>query len=169
MDTVVLRDRVTEFLKKYKYAAIIVLTGVILMCLPGKTEKVQPTEMQKVNSSAQKPEFSNSLEDILSQIKGAGRVKVLLTESAGAETIFQMNEDTNEDTDGRASRMDVVVITGADRNQTGLIRQVNPPEYLGAVIVCEGAGNPDVRLAIVQAVRSVTGLGADHITVLKMK
>ena len=55
------------------------------------------------------------------------------------------------------------------RKQTGLVQQVNPPTYLGAVIVCQGADSASVRLAIVEAVGSVTGLSTDKITVLKMK
>ena len=38
----------------------------------------------------------------------------------------------------------------------------------GAVIVCEGAEDPQVRLALLQAVRSYTGLASDRITILKM-
>ena len=169
MDTIGLRDRFTEFAKKYKYAAIIVLVGVILMCLPGKKDITESADAQTVKSVTVQPTLSDSLERILAQIKGAGRVKVLLTESTGAETLYQVDEDVNTDADSSAIRRDVVLITGADRTQEGLIRQVNPPGYLGAVVVCDGADNAGVRFAVVEAVKSVTGLGADHITVLKMK
>jgi len=40
---------------------------------------------------------------------------------------------------------------------------------MGAVIVCQGADDPQVRLSIVDAVSKVTGLGSDKISVLKMK
>jgi hypothetical protein len=40
---------------------------------------------------------------------------------------------------------------------------------MGAVIVCQGADKPVVRLAIVEAVADATGLSTDTITVLKMK
>lgn len=39
----------------------------------------------------------------------------------------------------------------------------------GAAIVCEGADDAKVRLAIVEAVKAYTGLGSDKITVLKME
>jgi hypothetical protein len=38
----------------------------------------------------------------------------------------------------------------------------------GAVIICEGAEDPQVRLSLLQAVRSYTGLTSDRITILKM-
>ena len=169
MDTVGFRDRITEFAKKYKYAVIIVLVGVILMCLPGKKEDNQSADTTVVQAATEQQTLSDSLEQILSQIEGAGKVKVLLTESAGSETLYQVDEDVDTGTDSSSLRRDAVLVNGTDRAQTGLVRQVNPPEYLGAVIVCEGADHAGVRLAVVEAVRSVTGLGADHITVLKMK
>ena len=36
------------------------------------------------------------------------------------------------------------------------------------VVLCQGADAPSVKLAIVEAVRCVTGLGADQISVQKM-
>lgn len=38
----------------------------------------------------------------------------------------------------------------------------------GAVIVCEGAEDPRVRLDIIRAVGSYTGFGSDRITILKL-
>ena len=169
MGTIGIGDRLTEFIKKYKYAAMIVLVGVILMCLPEKSDIDQSVETPATKSVAVQPTLADSLEQILAQIKGAGRVEVLLTESTGAETLYQVDEDVNTDSDSSSVRRDVVIVTGADRTQEGLVRQINPPGYLGAVIVCDGADNAGVRLAVVEAVKSVTGLGADHITVLKMK
>ena len=62
-----------------------------------------------------------------------------------------------------------MTVTDGQRNETGLVRQVNPPSYLGAVVVCQGGDDPRVQLDIVNAVSRITGLGADRISVLKMK
>ena len=165
MDWVSIRSRLTELFKKYRYAVMIVLLGVVLMCLPsGKKDTQVPTATSTSEETVQSG-LEESLAAILSQIKGAGQVEVLLTEAKGAETLYQSDGDTGTDTD----RQDTVIISDADRAQSGLVRQVNPPSYQGAIVVCQGADSASVRLAIVEAVSSVTGLGADHITVLKMK
>jgi stage III sporulation protein AG len=62
-----------------------------------------------------------------------------------------------------------VIITDGNRNQKPVISQVIPAKYLGAVIICQGADQPTVRLAIVEAVSKLTGLGTDRVCVLKMK
>ena len=165
MDWVSIRSRLTELFKKYRYAVMIVLLGVVLMCLPsGKKDTQVPTATSTSEETVQSG-LEESLAAILSQIKGAGKVEVLLTEAKGAETLYQSDGDTGTDTD----RQDTVIISDADRAQSGLVRQVNPPSYQGAIVVCQGADSASERLAIVEAVSSVTGLGADHITVLKMK
>lgn len=165
MDWVNIRSRVGELFQRYRYAVLIVLLGIVFMCLPSANKKSADTSPATISQTAVQQSLDVSLAGILSQIKGAGKVEVLLTENKGTETLYQSDENTGTDT----LRRDTVIITGSDRAQAGLVRQVNPPIYLGAIIVCQGADSAAVRLAIVQAVSSVTGLGSDRITVLKMK
>ena len=80
-------------------------------------------------------------------------------------THYQKNTDQTSD----ALREDTVLVTDESRTEQGLIRQVLPPQYRGAVIVCQGGDRASVRLNIVEAVSAVTGLTSDKITVLKMK
>lgn len=163
-----LKHRTTDFLQKYKYVALILLLGIGLMILPVNkktTETVHNTVPQEMVSKS----AEERLEEILSQIAGAGKVRVLLTEAAGNETIYQTDEDMDNNADSSGVRKDTVTVTSSDRNESGLVRQINPPVYRGAVIVCQGADQASVRLSIVDAVSKVTGLGADQISVLKMK
>ena len=53
--------------------------------------------------------------------------------------------------------------------QEGLVRDSHAPNYRGAVILCKGADQAAVKLAVVEAVSRVTGLRTDQISVLKMK
>lgn len=166
MDRVTIFSRLAEFVKRYRYAVIVVLMGVILMCLPtGKRTVSDESQVPTQQAATDQVSLEDSLAAILSQIKGAGKVEVLLTEARGSETVYQSDSSTGEG----SSRLDTVTVTDQDRAQNGLVRQINPPAYLGAIVVCQGADSPSVRLAIVEAVSSVTGLGTDHITVLKMK
>ena len=164
MDWVTLRSRGKELVRKYRYVLLVVLAGLFLMALPdGKNAKAAPEPAAAEAEPRQ--DLQTGLEEILSQIQGAGRVRVLLTQREGERTVYQ----TDEDSASSGVRSDTVLLNGSDRSQTGLVRQVNPPTYLGAVIVCQGADSASVRLAIVAAVGSVTGLSTDKITVLKMK
>lgn len=162
MEWLTSKKQLVGYIKKYRYVALILLLGIFLMSFPDEEPLVEPVE---VPESVEESDLECALSAILSKVSGAGKVEVLLTQAEGAYTVYQTNQDvSSEDT-----RQDTVVITNADREECGLIAQINPPVYLGAVILCQGADNANVRLSIMEAVKSVTGLTFDCITVLKMK
>ena len=162
MDWVTQGNRLAQLIKKYRYVLLVLLTGVLLMAFPDsdrQTEQAQPQQTVQ-----EQPDLQSALEDILAQIEGAGKVRVLLTQAAGEQTLFQTDEDITTTQDSSDIRRETVIVS-----DSALVRQVNPPVYQGAVVVCQGGNNAAVRLAVVEAVASVTGLTTDHITVLKMK
>lgn len=154
------KQQIITAIKKYQYVFLVVLIGVFLMLLPSNTKEAVisvPTETELPQ------DLEEELKKILSQISGVGKADVLLTELSGSETIYQVN--TRQD----QNNADTVVIMNQARDETGLVKQVLPPVYQGAVIVCEGADSANVRLSVVEAVKSVTGLSSACITVVKMK
>ncbi len=161
MDINQISQKVLCFLKKYRYPILVLVVGILLMCLPSGSKQKEATPQQVQSTQPDTGDLAARLEQILSQIKGVGKVKVLLTQAAGEEFRYQYDES--------GDRKDTVIITDGNREQSPVISQVLPPKYLGAVIVCQGAESPAVRLAVVEAVSRVTGLGADAISVLKMK
>ena len=160
--------RIKEFFYKNRAVALVVLVGVLLMLLPtGKTEAQQPQQQETV--SEPREGLETRLEQILSQVSGAGNVRVLLTQERGETSVYQLDLQEVTDGDRREIRQDTVTVTGSDRQQEGLLTQVEAPRYRGAVIVCQGGDNPTVRLSVVEAVSGATGLPSNRITVLKMK
>ena len=168
MDIKALQSKVQSLFQKYKYAFIIFLVGILFMIVPGKLlgseDRGEVREVVEQGGSVQQ-----ELEEILSYIKGAGTVRVMLKELSGEETIYEVNEDISVSDSSSDTKIDVITITDQNRNEHGLIKQVNPPKYQGAVILCQGGDDPSVKLAITDAVSKITGLGADKIAVLKMK
>lgn len=153
-------ERVAEFLKKYRYVCIVVLTGILLMTLPIGTTKKETKQPQA--EAIVDPSVEMRLTEILAKIRGAGKVSVMLTVAAGEETVFASDQSSS-------GQKDTVTVTDKDRTENGLVVQVLPPRYQGALIVCQGADDPQVRLAIAEAVSGLTGLGTDKITIVKMK
>lgn len=155
--------KLVDTIKKYRYPLLIAVLGVILLWLPtaGKTD----TAPQVIQQEQKSQSVASELTEILGSIAGVGRVQVLLTVSAGETAVYQ----TDIDDSGTAIRKETVIITDSDRNQQALVTQILPESYRGAIIVCQGADSPAVKLAVVEAVSRATGLGADQISVLKMK
>lgn len=167
MDWLAWKEKVLGFWGKYRYFLLVLLVGLVLMLLPEKGERTGAPEMPAEETEVVTME--QRLEVILGQIEGAGKVRVMLTEETGENRTYQTDDDLTDTQDSVTARHDTVIVTDAVRAQQGLLCRVDPPEYRGAVIVCQGADQAGIRLAIVQAVSNVTGLGADRISVLKMK
>lgn len=155
-------ERFLALLKQYRYGLLILVLGIGLMLMP---TSVESKEVPGIQESIQVEDLAASLEGILSKMEGVGKVSVLLTQAEGEITVYQ----TDMDQSGDSIREDTVLIADSSRSENGLIRQVLPPTYQGAVIVCQGGDRATVKLAIVDAVSAVTGLTSDRITVQKMK
>ena len=166
MDTIAPKQRIISLFGKYKYPILVVLVGLGLMLLPEPSEA--PAEPVPATAESE-PNLEQRLEALLSAIEGAGQVRVLLTVDAGRETLYQTDSRVQSDEGSSERSDDTVLVEDADRVESGLVRQVLEPKYRGAVILCQGGDVPGVRLAVVEAVRCLTGLGADQISVLKMK
>ena len=69
-------ENIKESWGKYKYVLVILLIGMVFMLQP-KTEKTEKVTTQ-TESVTKETELAESLEDILMNIHGAGKVMVLL-------------------------------------------------------------------------------------------
>lgn len=167
MEKLDLPGKVKQLLAKYKYPLLILLAGLALMLLPER--QAQETVQEEPASQVYQDSMTEQLCRILSSIDGAGKVEVLLTEKTGAQTIYQTDTRTDSGENTSQLQEDTVIVSDASRADSGLVQRVDPPVYQGAVIVCQGADNAQVRLAIVEAVSCATGLGANQISVVKMK
>ena len=166
MDFINQKKRISELFGKYKYVGIVLLVGIVLMMTPG-TKKDQHNDQDKTIIVEQSME--ERMEDILSCISGAGRVRVMLSIAKGESTAYQTDSTYSQNDNHTDSRTQTILITDSSRNESGLVYQKNPPIYQGAIVLAQGAENALVKLAIVDAVMDVTGLGADKISVLKMQ
>ncbi|MBR2668112.1 MAG: stage III sporulation protein AG [Oscillospiraceae bacterium] len=166
-------------LKRYRPVLLVLLAGVILLLLPGRSTRTAAPSGEETESPA---EFSEAFDlaalearlgDILSRIEGAGQVEVLLTLESGTEQVLARDSETaraesGEDADLRSSSETVIVSRGGSAEEVVVIRQLYP-EFRGAAVVCEGAGDPAVCLQITRTVSALTGLGSDRISISQMK
>lgn len=145
----------SEMLKN-KYVLIVLAAGLILILLPtgSKTEQTQSEELSVPSFSIETEE--ERLESQLSKIKGAGRVSVLLSIEGTASRELAEGEEG------------ALVVSENGKERVVELYYVNP-QYMGAVIVCDGAASADVRLQITRAVSAFTGLGTSNISVICME
>ena len=148
--------------KKYKYVGLVVLAGILLMLLPGKKTDAQT---QEGGGSFSLEDTERRMEELLGRMDGVGRVQVMLTLKNGPE--LELAEDT--DADERGQRRETVTLGRGSGTQDVVVTRERYPSYQGAVVVCEGAGDAAVRLALTEAVSALTGLSADRISIVQWK
>ena len=150
-------------LGKYQYVALVAAVGVILMLLPaGGTEEPAVQEPQAGEETFDLEEFEGKLEEVLSQVEGAGETQVVLPLAGGSRQVLA--QDTQRDADGGGSTTVVTVGRGSG-SQEALPLQTVAPEFRGALVVCPGGGDPQVKLRLIEAVSALTGLGASRVSV----
>lgn len=165
--------KVWEFIKKNKYVLIVILLGVLLISLP-KNEKESTREVSTSPSATfSLSEEEKRIAEALSEIDGAGKVKVVLTVRSTGETVVAKDTESyvlQEDGESRQEESSsVVTVSEGSQKESPVTVEVIYPEYQGALIVAEGADNAETKLRLTQAVADLTGLSTEKITVVKMK
>ena len=169
MDIRKIATMIKEWISKYRYPILVLIAGLILITLPAERKNTSQVQMVPAATVQTTPDAALQLTEILQQIKGVGKVKVLLTVSRGEKIEYQQDEDQTVSENESAIRKETIIIRDSEDNESALIIQVIPPEYLGAIVVCDGADDANVKLAVLEAVSKATGLRSDKISVLKMK
>ncbi len=118
--------------------------------------------------------LSTELSSVLSEIKGAGRVKVSLDLRGGPSYLYAFNQttqrtDTGTGTSSGTATTDTTTQTTlatSGSGQSPVLTQEVAPKVVGALIVATGANDPMVREELTQAAEALLGLPAYAIEVL---
>lgn len=113
--------------------------------------------------------MEDKLKTLLSKIKGSGNVEVMITLNEGAGVVLATSDESITTNNGNGSTTTVsanpVIITQNGTN-TPVIISENIPEIKGVVVVSSGAKDINVRLNILNAVQTLTGLANNKIQIL---
>ena len=116
---------------------------------------------------------------VLSKIRGAGRVDVLVTYETNGEIVTATIRQTDEDvrdadgTGGSETSRSVREVTEPATIETGeghqpIVLYEKQPIIRGVIVVAEGASDFSVRQKLEAAVHAVTGIPIDRIEVFEM-
>lgn len=159
---------VWKALDRYKYVLIVIVAGIVLLLWPtGEREQNAGTGgPADARETFDLEALEEKLSRTLSMVEGAGEVTVTLTVKRGMEQVLASDRSTSVSERGSSVEEETVRINTGSGQETVLLTQ-KYPTFQGALVVCEGGDNAEVRLLLTQAVSALTGLGADRITVCK--
>ena len=154
---------------------ILGIIGVVLIIISEfVTEKPESQEKEQVQSSFfdYESDIENRLGDIISQINGAGRVKVMVTLKSGEEKKYAYNEmfqaKNDENSSDSKTENEYVVIDGEKGDECVLLK-TEFPEIQGVIVVCDGGDNSVIKNEITNAVSGLLNISTNNISVIKMK
>ncbi|MGI6620070.1 MAG: hypothetical protein ACOX35_01275 [Bacillota bacterium] len=125
--------------------------------------------------------LTSQLEQVISAIQGAGRVRVSITLERGHETVYAANTSVSRNTQSESTPQgqtrqtvtetetsQAVTGRGLGSNDSLLPETVLPPRISGCVVVAEGARDPAVKTNIYRAVQVLLDIPIYKIEVLPM-
>ena len=156
-------------LKKYGALGLVVLVGLLLLLWPRGSDPPPVQTPEPAGENFDLAAMERKLADALAAVDGAGRVSVMLTLKTGMEVVVVQDTDTRvrREAEGGAVRSwdDESHAKTVLANAAPIITKRVYPQFQGALIVCDGAGDAKIHAAILEAVAALTGLRADSITV----
>lgn len=162
--------------KRVRLLAILGAVGVLLICLSEFVSFSPNAGKKDVSTETDTLDFCESTEDklesIISQMQGAGRVQVMITLESSDEKIYAADSKTDiktgSDTQQKSTDEKYVLIDDGSRDD-GILLKTNAPKVKGVIVVCDGGDDPSVAKQITDAVSAALGVGANRVSVLKMK
>ena len=164
-------EGVQRIWERYKWAVLVILAGVVALLWPsGGTKETSTAQSTAVAALGDPEALQEEMEEILSHISGVGEVRLLLTVETDGERQLAGNTETSYS--GSASAPEDFsrsweAVMAQDGGQTPVVTTTRYPTYRGALVVCQGGDQASVRLAVTEAVRALTGLPADRVSVAK--
>ncbi len=183
-------QKIAEAMKKNKkielavYGALLLAAALLYLSAfqGGGTEKeAQASAVQAADTVVEgERQVEKRLGEILSCIRGAGQVSVMVTYDTGTQIVPAMSVDTQTSSSQTVNQSGETINENQSESQTpvtvsgsgaagALVLTEKQPEIRGVIVVAEGAADIFVRLSLQNAVQTVLGIDASCISVFEMK
>ena len=163
-----LTDTVVK-LKKDKKAFFTVIIGVAGMLLVLLSELPGIAGEKKAAVKDDASYISDSIEQdterLISKIRGAGKVSVMLTYESSEERIWAKDSDEKIQSGEQSSLSGKHIIIDTSDGETGLSVKVVYPRVRGIAVVCSGGDDPTVRSEIKALLSALFDIGSNRISI----
>ncbi|MDL2258537.1 hypothetical protein LJC42_05230 [Eubacteriales bacterium OttesenSCG-928-K08] len=163
------------------YAVIVLLIVLLYVTSLFPSKKQQPQAANTAQADAAQTvvhDVEQRLEQVLSSIRGAGKVEVMITYETGPELVTAMNTDTNTnvsesvaDDKQSTTKQETQSQKPATISDSGgtapIILTEKQPTVRGVIVIADGAGDLNVRLNLQLAVQTVLDVPVNSIEVFE--
>ncbi|MBR4286277.1 MAG: hypothetical protein IKT55_01080 [Clostridia bacterium] len=163
--------------KKLPKKAIIMIACAVVV-LAGLTISEFAAEEPKTNTEASVcaddyiKSTQKNLERLLSDIEGAGDVRVMLTVDTCYENVYAKSYDTKGEKSENGSENELseeyIIVKKGSNNEECLVVKVYEPTVKGVAVIAEGADSITVKTAITETVCALFNISTAQVSVEKM-
>lgn len=171
MNTEELKKLISKLKSDKKLLVVLILgfTGMLLVILSGtESEADAQSSVKNANSIVSEKQLADEVEKFVSNIKNAGKSKVVLTFESYEETVYALNSDEKTQKDGSYNQNREYVIIDSGNTETGLELKINSPKIRGVAVLCEGGDNPIVKEQIISAISVLFDISSNKVSVAVM-
>lgn len=166
--------------KNLNLAIIVALVCIALLCIFSVFSPSSSANQVKNDTKSYYEQVENRLQTVLSEIKGAGNVKVMINYSGTSEIVTAVTKNTSTDktTDKGSSTNRVTesttevtepVIIQQNGEDTPVIIKEILPDIVGVIVVAEGAKDMSVKINLISAIQTLLNVSADKVEIFTMK
>lgn len=161
---------------------IIIILAIIFIYFttyasPSSSNEAEETSVEVSQVSSDTTDTEARLSQVLSSIKGAGEVEVMITYESGTELVPAMNTQTDSTsqsegegttTNTQSTKSEMVTVESNGDSKAMVVRE-DEPLVRGVVVIAQGAGEVSVRMELSQAVCTVLNIDQNKVEVFEMK
>ena len=145
----------------------------LLLCFGGGENKGEEPAVQLTPAVSDVDRLEQRLMDTLSCVRGAGKVKVMITYDTGSEIVPAMNMDVTSSVsvsgeNQTRTESSSPVTTYQNGENEAIVLMEKEPTIRGVIVVAQGAADISVKLKLQAAVQAVLGVDAQKVEVLEM-
>ena len=163
-----------------KYLVILGIVLISLILLSEFWPSSKDKSVSKTEEDTYRAELENELENIISQIEGVGKTKIMITTDGSVKKIYAAeikeqkdissdadNDDNNKYSERSSNESKLQVIErGGVRD--GILLRTEPPAVAGVLVVCKGGDSKIIRDKVIEAVSTALGILSTKIYVTKL-
>lgn len=183
-----LKHKFTNLLSGKKSRLLVVLgivgMGLILLSsiIPTGTKNNPKLGGSDQLSQEYVTQLEQRLTDLVGQVQGVGRCKVMVTAESGVEYVYAVEENENasqtnsyegdekkRETQQQNHAQKYIVVDAGSGKKEALLKTQKQPSIQGVVVVCEGASSMVVQERVTRVVTTALGIPYNRVCVTPIK
>ncbi len=157
------------------FTAILVAIGILLFGScdePKEKNEKKKEDGYSVVCDEYAKDMTEKLEKILSQVKGAGKVNVMMSFDTFEEKVLASDtknsvesQQTENSLSNSSSEEETVMTVGSGNEEHPVVLSKKLPMPSGVLVTATGAGNEKVRLELYESVKALYGISGHRIKI----